>query len=239
MVQRALGAGATLVALAFGLSTFERWLARRRRHELAWSVALLLFAAASGCLWLGASSGWNAPVFRLFFLFGAIADVPVLAVGTVYLLGGSRRGDAAALAVTVFCAFAAGVVAVAPMTGPVPAGQLPRGSQVFGALPRVLAAAASGVGAMVVLGGAAWSAWRYRGGRMAGANVLIAAGTLVLGGGGILNSVVGAMEAFAITLVAGVSLLFAGFLVAVTPPRPAGPVVAPSRPVPEGATPRS
>jgi hypothetical protein len=40
----ALASGATAVSLAFAAATFERWLRRRRRHELAWSVALALFA---------------------------------------------------------------------------------------------------------------------------------------------------------------------------------------------------
>ena len=43
-MQSALAAGAALVALGFAMATFERWLAGRRRHELAWSVSLLLFS---------------------------------------------------------------------------------------------------------------------------------------------------------------------------------------------------
>src|SRR5205823_7594334 len=110
----------------------------------------------------------------------------------------------------------------------------PRGSEVFGPLPRVLAAVASSVGALVVLGGAAWSAWRLARGRrtgstgragavtarLVGANLLIAGGTLVLGAGGILNSVLDEMEGFAVTLVVGISLIFAGFLLATAAPRP-------------------
>ena len=77
-VQTASAVGAALVALAFCFSTFERWLAHHRRHELAWSGSLLLFALASGSLAVGAGGGWNGPVFRLFYLFGAIANVPFL-----------------------------------------------------------------------------------------------------------------------------------------------------------------
>ncbi len=44
--------------------------------------------------------------------------------------------------------------------------------------------------------------------------MLIAAGTLVLGAGGLFNSVLDEMEAFAVTLLVGIALLFAGFLVA-------------------------
>jgi hypothetical protein len=45
-------------------------------------------------------------------------------------------------------------------------------------------------------------------------NGLIALGTLILGASGTLNSVFGAMTAFAVTLLVGISVIFAGFLVA-------------------------
>ena len=219
--QSALAAAAGLVALAFALSTLERWIDRRRPHELAWTVALAMFSIGAGALWLGAANGWNAATFRFFYLFGAILNVPFLALGTIYLLGGKRRGDAWAVVIALGGAFAGGVLAVAPMRAAVPAHRLPQGSEVFGPLPRVLAAVASGAGAMVVLGGAAWSAWRLFGGRtsrpgagrLAAANGIIAFGTLVLGASGLLNSVLGQMEGFAVTLTLGITLLFVGFLV--------------------------
>jgi len=232
--QSALAAAAALVALALAMSTYERWLAARRPHELAWTVSLAMFFVGATALWFGAANGWDDVSFRVFYLFGAVANVPFLALGTVYLLGDRRRADRWAAAVALASAFAAGVVLEAPLRAPVPSDRLPQGSEVFGVLPRVLAAVASGVGATVVLGGAVWSAWRFwrrrrapspvPAGRLAGANLLIAAGTLVLGAGGLFNSVLDAMEAFALTLLVGIALLFAGFLVATAGPRirPAG-----------------
>ncbi len=225
--QSALAAAAALVALAMAMSTYERWLTGRRRHELAWSVSLAMFFVGAGALWFGAANGWDEVTFRVFYLFGAIVNVPFLALGTVYLLGGQRKGDRWAAVVALASAFAAGVVLVAPLQGAVPSNRLPQGSDVFGALPRVLAAVASGVGATVVLGGAVWSAWRFwrrragPSGRLVGANLLIASGTLVLGAGGLFNSVLDAMEAFAI------ALLFAGFLVATARP-PSRPAAGPA-----------
>src|SRR5436305_3040881 len=225
------------------MSTFDRWVARRRRHELAWAIALVLFAAGAFFLWLGASIGWSLPIFRGFYLFGAVINVPVLALGTVYLLAGRRAGDRAALAVGAFAAFAAGVIASAPAHAITDPTVLPQGSDVFEALPRVLAAVASGGGALVVLGGAVWSAVRLRHGTRMWANVVIAVGTLVLGASGLLNSVLGEMEAFAVTLAIGVSVLYAGFLLAVTPARrpapPAIPAAAPSPPSLVESGPRS
>ncbi len=220
-IESALAAAASLVALAFALSTLERWQDRRRRHEAAWTVALFMFTVGAGALWLGASNGWDSATFRAFYLFGAILNVPFLALGTVYLLGGRRAGDRWAAAVALAGAFAAGVVVVAPLRRQVPAHRLPQGTEVFGPLPRVLAAVASGAGALVVIGGAVWSAWRLTrgrtragGGRLVVANALIAVGTVVLGASGLLNSVLGEMEGFAVTLTVGICILFAGFLTA-------------------------
>jgi hypothetical protein len=242
MLHTALAVGAALVGLAFALATFERWLDRRRRHELAWTVALAMFAVAATALAAGEAVGWTGPVFRVYFLFGAIVNVPFLALGTVYLLGGTRqRGDRWAAAVCLFAAFAAGTLAAAPFTHALPRHELARGSEVFGPFPRILAAVASGVGALVVFGGAAWSAWRYRRGPLLWANVLIALGTLVLANSGLLNSVADEVTGFVATLTAGITLLFAGFLVAsvaATPSRAAGDA-APSPPARPAATARS
>ena len=216
MLHVALAVSATLVALAFSMSTYERWLAGRARHEAVWSVALAMFAVASAFLAAGAGLGWNDFTFRGFYFFGAIANVPCLAAGSVYLLASRKVADTTLGGVALAVAFAGGVVAVAPLTGPVPVDELARGSDVFGPLPRVLAAVSSGGGALVLLGGAVLSAVRYRRGRMLAANVLIALGTLITGASGLLNSVFDEMTGFAVTLVAGVSVLFAGFLVATT-----------------------
>jgi hypothetical protein len=216
----AVSVAAALVAMAFCFSTFERWLARRRRHELAWSGALALFVVAAAALAAGAGLGWSGPGFRVFYLFGAILNVPFLALGTVYLLWGRRAGDRTALALGLAGAFAAGVVVTAPFRAPIPAHTLVQGSHVFGVLPRVLAGVASGGGAVVILGGALWSMVRERRARAVVSNGLIAAGTLVLGASGLLNSVFGAMTAFAVTLMLGITVVFGGFLVATTaPPR--------------------
>lgn len=219
-MHTALAVAAALISMAFAMSTYERWLARRARHEAAWTAALAMFSVASLFLAAGAGLGWTEWTFRGFYLFGAVANVPFLATGTIYLLGGRRAGDRAVVGVALAVAFAAGVMATAPLTGAVPVRHIPQGSEVFGPLPRILAATASGAGALVVLGGALWSALRYRSGRMLAANLLIALGTLITGASGLLNSVLDEMDGFAITLVAGVAVLFAGFLVATAGPRP-------------------
>lgn len=204
---KAVAATAAVVAFAFALSTFERWVTGRRPQELAWSTALLLFTFGALSLWIGASLGWEPWSFRLFYLFGAIANVPVLALGSVYLLN-RRAGHVTAAILAVVLGFAAGVMAITPV-GHVSPSELPQGSAVLDALPRVLAAACSAGGALTVFAVAVWSIVKRQ--RVAG-NALIALGTTVLSASGLFNSVLGEMDAFAVTLTAGVTVLFAGFL---------------------------
>ena len=129
----------------------------------------------------------------------------------------------------------AGVVLFAPTRRGVAGRDLPTGKDVFGVAPRVLAAVGSGVAALVIIVGALWSVARLAKGRAPGSNaarrttssparlvvgnVLIAGGTLVLSASGTLAGRLGKDTAFAMTLLIGISVLFAGFLVASTPPR--------------------
>lgn len=216
---------ALLAFLATALSTlfFEallvRWTRRRRPHDAAWATAMAMFALASAAFAVGASTGWDEGTFRAFYLFGAVLNVPWLALGTGFLLA-PRVASRARSGVLVFSGLAAGVVLAAPVEGVAAGSAIPEGRELFDAFPRVLAAIGSGGGALVVLAGAAWSAWRdlrpgSRRALRAGANALIAAGTLVLSAGGLLEGVFGGEdEAFAVTLVAGVGLLYGGFLAA-------------------------
>jgi hypothetical protein len=217
------------VAFAFCLSTLDRWLRRRRPHELAWTISLGLFAVGSAALWWAESTGWSIGAFRVFYLAGAVLNVPWLALGTVYLLAGPSIGDRTRGWLVLLSGFSAGIVLFAPTRATVGGSELPTGKDVFGVAPRVLAAVGSGVAALVIVAGALWSAWRvWRGrapslgavrtvaspGRLVAGNVLIALGTLVLSASGTLAGRLGKDRAFAVTLLVGISILFAGFLVA-------------------------
>ena len=217
--QMAAAAAAGLVALAFTATVFERWLDRRRPQDASWTAALLLFAVAAFALLAGASAGWSAVPFKVFYAIGAVANVPILALGTVYLMASRPVANRIAAVTVTLSAFAVGVVVASPITGEFVSGQLPQGSAVFGPGPRIAAAVASSVGALVIMVGSAVSAVRLfalGGAKDQGAwgNVSIVAGALVLSSGGVLNSVFDAMTGFAVTLVVGVVLIFAGALLA-------------------------
>jgi hypothetical protein len=226
-VAVALAVTAALVALMFTFAILERWLVRRRPHELAWAVAMALFVAGACSVVWGVGVGWGSLSFRLYYLFGAVLNVAWLALGQM-LLSASTAGGAprwrhrAQSGLVVASAFAAGVVLTAPLRSPIDPDELPRGDLVFGAAPRVLAGIGSGGGALIVFAGTVASTValvraRRRGTRGAGGRAvgtgLIALGTLVLGrSGGLAEQ--GRLEGFALTLTIGITVLFAGYLVA-------------------------
>jgi hypothetical protein len=219
---------ATAIATVFAQATGVRFTQRRKPHERAWTIALALFALASAALATGASTGWDRGTFRAFYLLGAILCVPWLGLGTLYLLAGTKVGHRAETALVLFTGFAIGVVLSAPIHGTIARdGGIPIGKDHFGVMPRVLAAAASGVGATVVLVGAIWSAVRFARSRaegtsrLAAGNALIALGTLVLSSGGLVQGAVGKDQAFALTLTGGIAVIYAGFVVASSVARPA------------------
>jgi hypothetical protein len=233
-MNAALAAAATLVAVAFAFSTLDRWLLRRRAHELAWTVSLFLFALGSAALWWAESAGWSLGSFRVFYLAGAVLNVPWLALGTVYLLAGPEAGNRVRGWLVFLSGLTVGIVLFAPTRTGVHGSELPTGKVVFGVAPRVLAAVGSGVAALVIIVGAVWSAWRVWRGRvpslgatrtvahprrLVAGNLLIALGTLVLSGSGTLAGRLGKDRAFAVTLLVGISILFAGFLVTSAPAR--------------------
>ena len=228
-MNAALAAAASLVAVAFALSTLDRWLRRRRPHELAWTVSLGFFAVGSLALWWAESAGWGLGSFRVFYMAGAVLNVPWLALGTVYLLAGERAGNRVRAWLVPLSGLTVGIVGFAPTRTGVSGDELPTGKEVFGVAPRVLAAVGSGVAALVIIVGALWSAWRvWRGrqpslsgarhvsapGRLVIGNVLIAVGTLVLSASGTLAARLGKDRSFVVTLLVGIVVLFAGFLVA-------------------------
>jgi hypothetical protein len=212
---------ATAIATVFAQATGVRWSKSRKPHEGVWTFALALFALASAALATAEATQWDNGTFRVFYLLGAILNVPWLALGTIYLLFGRKPGDRVRYGLILFSGLAIGVMLTCPIHPPIdPLGGIPVGKDHFGVFPRVLAAVASGVGALVVFAGAAFSAAKFARkrapgtGKLAGGNALIALGTLILASGGLLQGVVGADESFVISLAAGILVIYAGFVVA-------------------------
>jgi hypothetical protein len=209
---------AALISTVFAALLARRQKDRLRAPELLWAVALLMYAGASAALALGAVSGWSTAEYRTYWLLGAVLNVPFLAQGEVHLLVGNRLVTGVLfLGLLFFTAFAISVVREATIERAALAETLPSGKDVFGesALAYRLAQLYSYPAYIVLVGGTLWSAWRMRGRpelrhRFVGTLAIAGGATIVAAGAAFAAA--GNLPGFALTLVVGITLMFAGFL---------------------------
>lgn len=210
---------AAMVSAVFSACLLSQFRARRRAHQLAWALALAAFAVASISAGVGILAGWSDGWFRSYYLFGAVVNVPILALGTIYLYFSPRLGWAAAVWVGVACVYAAVAVLSSDLQISLSGlrGQIPAGSEVMSPSIRLLSRMYSYSGFLVVLAGAIWSVFKLarrreaRFQRLAQGNALIALGTVVVAVGSAFARY-GQGAYFAFGLAAGVSIMFGGFL---------------------------
>jgi hypothetical protein len=214
-----LSSAAAVVSAAFAGSLFRQFARRRRSHNLVWALAMVTFALASTCASLGVLVGWTDASFRTYYLFGAVINVPLLALGTVYLHAPSKPAHAVAACVLLACGLAAAAVWSTELEASVTGvgGRIPAGSEVMPEAMRRLSRLYSYSGFVVVVAGAAYSALRLlrRPGigsrRLAQANALVALGTAIVAVGSAFARH-GAGTIFAAGLAIGVTVMFLGFL---------------------------
>jgi hypothetical protein len=215
---------AAAISLLFGGHLLVRSGRRRSWAEAVWGVAMLMFAAASTALALGVLDGWSTVEFRVYWLFGAVLNVPYLGAGEVYLLSRRRWIGHLALAVVLAATvWAAAEVRTAALdTEVLRTQEFFTGREVLGedAPSRSLALLYSYVGVGVLVLGILWSALGMRGrpelrSRFWGI-LLIAVGALVVAGGSAFAAA-GTFGGFSATLAAGVAVMYGGFLMATRP----------------------
>ena len=121
----------TFLALAFSVVLVRRYRARGGPHLLWWAVGTFTYALGTITESLTTLIGWHEPVFRAWYITGALLGGAPLAQGTVYLLlprEAANRLSVALLATMVFgavCVLASPIVVdrVPPLP---PLGQRPR-----------------------------------------------------------------------------------------------------------------
>lgn len=94
----------SLIALVFAIALLDQWRVRRQTFQLCWAIGMLFFGIASGCEAVAAASGWSEPLYRTWYLTGAVWTAGWLGLGTAFLLGRTRFGYAFA-----FCLLLAGL----------------------------------------------------------------------------------------------------------------------------------
>ncbi len=187
-------------------------------------MAFAAYAVASWALAFGLAFGWTTFSFRSFYFFGAIANIPLLAAGSI-ALANERAGRVATRLVTLWVVLGFFATFFAPLKANLPTATVPEGSEVFDftfaidALtlpgPRWFAAISGAVGSIVVIGLASvtvvrvWSTNR----RLARGNVLIVLGVVAPALGGSLTAL-GESAVLTVSLVVGSTLLWFGYRMA-------------------------
>jgi hypothetical protein len=217
----------TVVSIVFAVLVLMRWSQRHHLNSLLWGIGLVMFAIGTGMEFLYALMGWQPWIFRLWYLFGAVLVAAYLGMGTAYLLmrGKSRRIAHVLMALiligSVYAAYRVFTVPLDP-TQMIP-GEL-SGSAITVKSVRLITPFFNSLGVILLIGGAMYSSWLFMrkhvlSNRVVG-NILIALGALCPALGGTLQRLAGAHFVLYLTELAGVALLFAGFLEASRAPQP-------------------
>lgn len=209
---------AAIIATAFAALLGRRLLRRPSPAQTMWAVALLMYAAASFAMFLGSLTNWSPGEFRVYWALGGALNVPYLAQGELYLLLPRRFADILFIVLLFGTAFAVTKLAHAPIHMAPLHDQLPLGKDVFGAgstahgLPQLYSIPAY----VVLVVGAAWSAWSMRKAPhlrdRAFGTIGIAAGATIVAIGSGIGAGFGYVWLFSVALAAGIAVMFWGFL---------------------------
>jgi hypothetical protein len=213
----------TVVAFAFAFIVGRQFLARRRPYQLVWTASLTMGGLAGLFFVLFLLADRNVAFFKLYYIFGALLMAAYLGLGSVYLLAPRRAADITAAILVVVSLVGLVFVLISQVnTAVLHSSNVEAGSNAVSGPGIAFIALLNTFGAVAVIGGAIYSAWRLwrRQGppRLLAANVLIASGTILASLAGTLARVTGNGSSFWLLLAAGFVVLFAGFLVTATAP---------------------
>jgi hypothetical protein len=214
----------TVLTVPFALNVWARY--RRypeRLHLLWWAIGIVTYGAGTLTESLTTVVGWREPIFRAWYITGALLGGAPLAQGTVYLLFPRRNAHRLTAALLSFITIAAVAALIAPidytrveshrLTGHVFAVTWVRAFSPFINLYAVI----------FLIGGAVLSAIRYsrtpNTRHRVWANVLIAVGAILPGIGGAATRA-GYTEVLYVTELAGLLLIWAGYRISVRPAEP-------------------
>jgi hypothetical protein len=91
-VTTLLPALTSILAFLFALLLLDQWLERRQGFQAVWCFGMVCFGLGAGAEAVAAMNGWNEPLYRVWYLTGAVWTAGWLGLGTAFLLGRTRFG---------------------------------------------------------------------------------------------------------------------------------------------------
>jgi hypothetical protein len=213
-MDSALALLAALAATAFSADLWLDYRKRPRPHIAAFALGMTMFAIATWAFFVGLTYGWTGPLYRTFYLFGAVLNIPFLALGSMFLVVGKRSGHIMAIALGALTAISTTLTATVAFANPLPDSGVPHDVFASGFGPRLFAIIGGAMGSTILIILALVSVVRFwnENRRIVWGNLLIVAGTFAAASGG-TGLALGEGSAFALSLLAAVTLIWAGYRV--------------------------
>ncbi len=206
---------AAVVGAAFAVVVGRQYLRRRKPYQAIWALALAMFGVAAAFETVGQLAGWSDATYKGYYLFGGLLNVGWLGLGSLLLLVPPRAGRWAVM-VMVLISLISVVAVLASHTNPnLLKAQVPARGAID--VPGVLPLITNLGGSLLLVGGAAYSAWKAaRAGaprnRVLGLAIL-AVGAFIVAGGHSYAQSKGVYVAQPLSEAVGIVAMFAGFLV--------------------------
>jgi len=214
----------TVLAAAFVVALLRRHAASGGgAHLLWWACGMATYGAGTALESAITLAGNSIALTKAWYVAGAVLGGYPLAQGSVFLLlprRAARRLTSISLPLVVGLAV---LVVVSPVRGVALEPHRPSGAILAWQWVRMLTPLVNGYAALFLIGGAAWSAWRFAQRRetraRAAGNALIATGALLPGiGGGMAKA--GVVEALYVGELVGLLAIWAGYAACVHSPKP-------------------
>jgi len=214
-----------IISFVFAFLLFRRYLARRGPHLLLWGIGMVFYGIGGFCEGYYGAFGWNAFIYRLWYLVGAILVAAWLGQGTVYLLAKRKWANALMVLLALGSLYAAIRVFTAALDPSLLTTSVHTGSELSGHAivtsgVRALTPIFNLYGTVTLVGGALYSAWIFWRKRVllhrTIGNILIAVGAILPAFGGTFSRM-GFSGALYVSELLGAIIMFVGFLRAITP----------------------
>jgi len=205
----------TFIALGFASVILRRYWQRRSGPQLLWwGIGILLYGVGTATEASVTLFGWSAPLFRAWYISGALLGGAPLAQGTVYLLTRRPVANRLAVALVLWVSVAAVFVMLSPIDFALVDPHRLSGRVMEWTWVRAFSPPVNTCAAIFLIGGAVYSALRFRRNpamhhRNVG-NVLIAVGALLPGIGGTATRF-GHVEVLYVTELIGLILIWLGY----------------------------
>src|SRR5438552_15847625 len=115
-ISRYLPILTTLISACFAWAIFARYRRKPDAYQLLWwGIGMVTYGVGTLIESWNTLVGWSAPLFKAWYIAGALLGGAPLAIGTLYLLWGKRAGH---IAVTLLC-LTVGITSVFVILSPI------------------------------------------------------------------------------------------------------------------------